>query len=473
MDERFLFHLGSNNISIMESDLFFFQIYNYFYNKGYVPMILNIITELLSIIFGTVFSIFIFVYLDWESLLLCGDNNCGDISKYIIYKQINFFQFCVLIMSLSYLFYKTTIFIPRLLEIKSMKNFFYNTLEIKTNDIKWNDVLEKIRTTYTILDDHDITSKIMRKENYMIALIDHKIINIHPILYTKQLDMNIEKIILEDIENISKVNLKRKFIIYGILNIVFSIFIFLFHIVYFFVTNIDDFYSNKNVLGPRRYSILAKRKFREYNELSHFFEERLNKSIKFSNEYTKKFSTSAIDILARFITLICGAFIGLFVIISIMDERVLLYVKMFDRTLLFYTGIISAISSFCRGYIQQPEILQDPNIIMENIVNYTHYFPTHWENKCHTNKIRNEFLSLFPYKIIIFIYDLLSVFTTPYILIFVLPNISNQIVNFIKLNTLEDDIIGSICIFANKDKDKVHDNKMNKSLIYFNENHKK
>ena len=36
----------------------------------------------------------------------------------------------------------------------------------------------------------------------------------------------------------------------------------------------DEFYSNKDILGSRRYSELAKWKFRDYNELSHFFEKR-------------------------------------------------------------------------------------------------------------------------------------------------------------------------------------------------------
>ena len=41
--------------------------------------------------------------------------------------------------------------------------------------------------------------------------------------------------------------------------------------------------------------------------------------------------------------------------LSIIDENILLYIKIFDRSLLFYTGMIGAISSFSRSLIKNPE----------------------------------------------------------------------------------------------------------------------
>ena len=134
-------------------------------------------------------------------------------------------------------------------------------------------------------------------------------------------------------------------------------------------------------------------------------------------------------------------------------------------------GIVTALSSLSRSLIKSPEeCVYDPNGVMKKIVEYTHYMPKRWEGKCNTYIVRDEFLSLFPYKIILFYYDLISVFTTPYILIFVLSKKSYDIMSFIKLNTIYDDNIGSnICLYAQK-KQNFDDDKMKQSLTFFHSN---
>ena len=70
-----------------------------------------------------------------------------------------------------------------------------------------------------------------------------------------------------------------------------------------------------------------------------------------------------------------------------------------------------------------------------------------------------------------FLYDLLSVFTTPYILIFILPKQSIEIINFIKLHTIHRKNVGNICSFANfESTDLNNDKKMGQSIVYFAEN---
>jgi hypothetical protein len=105
---------------------------------------------------------------------------------------------------------------------------------------------------------------------------------------------------------------------------------------------------------------------------------------------------------------------------------------------------------------------------MKKVVEYTHYMPERWEGKCNTYEVRNEFLMLFPYKIILFFYDLISVVITPLILLF-LSKDSERIVSFFDKYTV-DDVSGKICTMAQKTKD-VDDNKMKKSIINFDINH--
>jgi autophagy-related protein 9 len=292
--------------------------------------------------------------------------------------------------------------------LRDVKNYYTHVLHISQEElytIKWKVVIDRISKIEN-LTLYEITNKILRRENYFIALFDKEIINIHPSFYSKHLDSCIKHIIIENIDDLNIQSLRKKFILYGLVNFVFSIPILIFYILHFFASNIDEFYSNKNVLGPRRYSIYAKRKFRNYNELEHFFEERLNKSVKHSLEYIKHFPSPSTEILGKFFGLIFGTFVGLFLILSLLDEGILLHLKIFDRTLLFYTAVVGAISAFSRSLIRTPEeSIYNPEFVMEEkVFKYTNYMPTRWVGKCNTYKVRNEYIQLFPYIIVLFFY---------------------------------------------------------------------
>ena len=83
--------------------------------------------------------------------------------------------------------------------------------------------------------------------------------------------------------------------------------------------------------------------------------------------------------------------------------------------------------------------------------------------------IKDEFLCMFKYNIILFFYDLVSVITTPYIMIFILSKQSDEIYEFIVTNTIKHKNIGKICKFSefnSKNKNIL----MEKSISIFGEN---
>jgi autophagy-related protein 9 len=168
--------------------------------------------------------------------------------------------------------------------------------------------------------------------------------------------------------------------------------------------------------------------------------------------------------------LISGAFFIFLLIISILDENVLLYVTFFDRSLLFYMGIISAISSFTRTLVRNPEeSLYDPVGYMEKIIQHTHYCPGNWIDKFNKHEVRNEFSSLFQFKIVIFFHELISIFVTPYYLIFILPKKSKSICEFIKNNTIYVDCIGYV--YNTYDENNLDHDKKKSSFLFFSQNH--
>jgi hypothetical protein len=75
---------------------------------------------------------------------------------------------------------------------------------------------------------------------------------------------------------------------------------------------------------------------------------------------------------------------------------------------------------------------------------------------------------MFPYKIVIFIHDLLGVIVTP-IILFMLSKECNNITSFFEKYTV-DDVSGKICSLAQKTKD-YNDEKMKNSINNFDINH--
>ncbi|GAA5801908.1 hypothetical protein HPULCUR_007366 [Helicostylum pulchrum] len=130
--------------------------------------------------------------------------------------------------------------------------------------VSWEKVLERIidirETNPNVSDirltEHDVASRIMRKENYMIALFNKDLLNLTiPLLrqkhiFTKDLEWNLSYCLLgfvfdhrgqirkrflkEKNKHVLVAGLKRRFMFMGLLNFVLAPFIFAYLVVHFF-----------------------------------------------------------------------------------------------------------------------------------------------------------------------------------------------------------------------------------------------
>ena len=103
----------------------------------------------------------------------------------------------------------------------------------------------------------------------------------------------------------------------------------------FFLQNAQTFHSNKAYLGPRQWSPLALWTFREFNELPHIFDTRMNRSYTAAHEYINSFQNENIIVLAKTSAYISGAFIATFLLISVISEEVFLFVLFGEHNLLW------------------------------------------------------------------------------------------------------------------------------------------
>jgi autophagy-related protein 9 len=469
-----------------QTSKFFKEIYYYYIKGGFYNILTSKILDIFSLFFIGIFIIITFIFLDWGNIILCGkDTNikdCGDIREYLKIENFygpNFFQVLILIFVLSiffYTIYKFTKLYNDCINYYNIDRYYVDTLKIPRQYLhskSWEDIILSISNTNNNLPIDDIANIILIEENFFISFIDNNLFNVSNKYFTKQLEYSI----YYGINPISLINkdftyIKNRLICVGILNIFLSPFILLYIIIFFIFNNIDELYINKKVLGSRRYSNYFKWKIRQYNELDHYFENRVNMSMKYANEYIKHFPSIMMENIAKFIAFISGAFIVLFLVFSILDENILLYVKFGNRSLIFYTGIIASISSISRSFIREPEnTVYNPNGVMDKIGKYTLYYPEIWKDNAHTFVVKNEFLGFYNYILVNFLYEIRGIITTPYLLIFDIPKQARIIEEFMKRNVVYKKNIGNICLWSDFKNKNNRNEKLASSILSFSENY--
>ena len=51
------------------------------------------------------------------------------------------------------------------------------------------------------------------------------------------------------------------------------------------------------------------------------------------------------------------------------------------------------------------------------VVAYTHYMPNSWRGRTNTYDVRDEFLSLYQFKVVLFLQEIVGAVTTPFLLL--------------------------------------------------------
>lgn len=246
--------------------------------------------------------------------------------------------------------------------------------------------------------------------------------------------------------------LRRRLIFMGILNAIFAPFIFLYMIMYSFFRYFEEYHKNPSSIGGRRYTPFAQWKFREFNELSHLFTRRLDESHPLASMYIGQFPNEKLAIIMRFVAFIAGSFAAVLVLASVIDPDLVLYFEITPhRTVLFYLGIFGAVLAVARGMIPEDNRVFDPELLMTEVIQYTHYMPDEWKEELHSKKVHQEFGELFAMKIPIFAQEIVSVLTTPFILWFSLPSCAPAIIDFFHDFTVWIPGRGFICSFAEFD----------------------
>ncbi|KAI0958042.1 hypothetical protein AcW1_006235 [Taiwanofungus camphoratus] len=493
-----------NWVNVYNLDAFLQEAYYYYEGKGIYSIALSRGLNLLTVGFVIGFSTFLLGCVDYSRIRPDGDNRLSDIIVGRCVSRFSGFTLIFFILFTAFFAWQLVTFALGIIRLVDMYRFYTYLLHIPDADIQtisWPEVVRRIgairednpltalssagagQSITAKLDAHDIANRIMRQENYLIALFNKELLDLRvpppPLLkrffgsgedgkgrtLTRALEWNLRFCLMEYLFDpsgrVRKVFLKsknravlidglrRRLIFMGILNAIFAPFIVLYLMMYSFFRYFDEYHKNPSNIGGRRYTPFAQWKFREFNELPHLFKRRLNESYPMASMYIGQFPNEKLTLIIRFVAFIAGSFAAVLLLASVVDLELFLHFEITPhRTVAFYLTVFGTILAAARGMIPEENQVFDPELLMTEVVQYTHYMPNEWRDQLHSKKVHEEFGQLFAMKVMIFAQELLSVILTPFVLWYSLPPCSPAIIDFFREFTVHVDGLGYVCSFA-------------------------
>ena len=178
-------------------------------------------------------------------------------------------------------------------------------------------------------------------------------------------------------------------------------FILLFMLFYYIFNYGEKFYNDPNLVVSRVFTNKTKWKFRNYNELNHEFDKRIECANKHAKKYAGLFSSKLLETFTRLIVFIASSFFIVLLVLSIINDSILvnLYIAN-NKTVLWFLGILAPIIALGKNIVSK-NIQDQPKDVMQNISEHvsidSEYIEkanfTHIKNKYHAkylNHIKNQ-----------------------------------------------------------------------------------
>lgn len=521
--------------NIVNMDEFLSDMYYYYRGRGIMNIVFGRIVDLATLGFVIGFAFFLAWGIDYDRFLSRGTESLtlSDlVIPHYIYHAPPLAKLFLFGVSLYIALRTVQLYFDYRYKLSEMRNFYHQLLDIPHDDelmtISWATIVERLMelkdyNTLTSLpryandlkskvrlNAHDIANRIMRRENYLVALINKDTLDLgfevsvlpflNPILstravLTRTLEWNLKLCIYNFVfNNQGQVNpnvlkdynrntlakeLSSRFKMAAIINLILCPFIVVYFVLLYFFRYFNEYKTNpSSLIGLRQYTPWAEWKLREFNELPHFFVKRLQLSIGPANTYINQFPRGFLVVnVLTLVNFVAGAITAVLVVMGLWFEdeehsfwafelsenkSALFYISIFGTIWAITAGSLSTDGSTTESPNSSSPFYYDPEASLRYVTQFTHYLPSTWNKRLHTAEVKNEFCELFSLKIIVILNELLSLVLTPFILWFKLLHQSAAIIDFVRDYSVYVDGLGYVCYYAmfnfeKKDKNMMHD----------------
>ena len=473
-----------SSLRIRNLDAWFQALYQYYKEKGFYCIVTSRVVNLLTLGFTIFLSGFILLYLDFAYLSgQCAEDGdeCHILRDATFRNPLRHRSFLYNLVVVCYLMLFSLYFLWSLVRLAhdfkpllEMRAFCNRKLQLSDRDIQtitWPEVVARVvhlqaTTRLCIvkdLNEHDIVARILRKENYLLGMLNREVIGLklnipffrNRVWLTKAVEWNLDWAIFNGMfdddfsirpsfYDVTALRLRMRYL--AVVNLVLSPFIAIFLAMYFVMNNAERFYRHPGVVGQREWSTHAWWKLREFNELSHFTEQRLAAAYKGANNYVSQFPSPVVSMVAKFVSYIVGALAAVALALPLLlDDKLLHANVMWDKDILWVTMVSATVLAVSRGMVGEENRVFRPNRYMAEVVRHTHYLPKNWRNLAHKPEVQAEFEDMFAFKAGLFLQEMLSIFAVPFILWYPMCESAPDIVQFVRQFTVHRKGVGHIC----------------------------
>ena len=474
-------------------DFFLTKIYRYHQRSGFKCIILDQILGLIQFIFVVIFSIFLLHLVDYQcmtksaSCRLLNQPEVAKVTKITIqdvilpWSSVHLSVFEIILIIFASLFWVIRVIktIKSVIVNHAIKIFYREALQIQdVTAYTWQDVQSRLIASKhhflfqeVALNELDVHNRILRHTNFLVALMNKGLLPVHyhvPFLgdvtyFPKGLVININCLIFkgpfaffetswklksEYKSSANRVELAGKFanhcLLFAILNLALSPFIFFWQILTLFFAYVEVLKRDPNmILGSRNWTHYARWFCRHFNELDHQLDDRLNRGYKSATKYMNSFTNPFTEIVAKHVAFIASSILAVLISLTIYDEDVITV----EHILTIMTGM-GAVIAVSRAFITDDTnpMKQTQTDLYTQILEHLHYIPYGYAP--YSNQARTVMSTLFQYRVVNLLEDLISPIVTPFILVSVLRNKSLEIVDFFRNFTVEKQGTGDVCTFA-------------------------
>ncbi|GAA6024138.1 hypothetical protein JCM8202_004269 [Rhodotorula sphaerocarpa] len=497
-------------VNVSDLDGFLQQVYIYYVGKGIWAIGLERTLNLLTVGWVIGFSTFLIGCIDYPRLW--DSHHLSDVIISRCTSRLSGFTLLVFVAFVAFYAWRVVRFGMGVRRLWEMHEFYTELLEVPESDIQtipWHAIvtrLSALRASHPSalaartgsaagvpverLDAHDVANRIMREENYLIALFNKDLLDISlPLprvlqkpagwvfgmgvrkqrfgksMLTQTLEWNlgfcllgflfgregqVRRAFLSDRNKSELVAaLRRRFLLMGLINAVFAPFIVCYLLMYSFFRYFEEYHKNPSSIGSRQFTPLARWKFREFNELPHLFQQRLAQAHPLADQYINHYPKAKTVLLSRFVAFLAGSFAAVLILFSLIDPDAFLHFEITPgRTVLFYIGVFGTVLAVARGMLPDENRVVDPELLIREIVEHTHYMPAEWKDKLHSTEVHLAFGKLFQMKVVLFLQEIFSVLITPFVLWYSLPKCAGPVVDFFREFSVHVDGLGYVCSFA-------------------------
>ncbi|XP_006972223.1 autophagy-related protein 9A [Peromyscus maniculatus bairdii] len=504
-EEDLLVHVAEGSKSpwhhIENLDLFFSRVYNLHQKNGFTCMLIGEIFELMQFLFVVAFTTFLVSCVDYDILFANKMVNHSlhptEPVKVTLPDAFLPAQVCsariqengslitILVIAGVFWVHRLIKFIYNICCYWEIHSFYLHALRIPMSALPyctWQEVQARIVQTQKEhqicihkreLTELDIYHRILRFQNYMVALVNKSLLPLRfrlpglgeVVFFTRGLKYNFELILFWGPGSLFlnewslKAEYKRggqrlelaqrlsnRILWIGIANFLLCPLILIWQILYAFFSYAEVLKREPGALGARCWSLYGRCYLRHFNELEHELQSRLNRGYKPASKYMNCFLSPLLTLLAKNGAFFAGSILAVLIALTIYDEDVLAV-----EHVLTTVTLLGVTVTVCRSFIPDQHMVFCPEQLLRVILAHIHYMPDHWQGNAHRSQTRDEFAQLFQYKAVFILEELLSPIVTPLILIFCLRPRALEIIDFFRNFTVEVVGVGDTCSFAQMD----------------------